>query len=56
MNTLVCMDVRGPPHVLVRSNSPLPLERFPHKLGEPWVDFDGPKALYPILFEILLKL
>ena len=67
VNTLVCMDVRGPFHVLVRSNnlsapereknySPLPLERFPHKLGEPWVDLDGPKVLYPILSEILLKL
>ena len=50
VNTLVCMDVRGPLHVLVRSNSPLPLERLPNKLGEPWVDLDGPKPLSPLIF------
>ena len=34
VNTLVCMNVKGLLHVLVLSNSPLPLERLPHKLGE----------------------
>ena len=34
VNTLVCMNVKGLLRVLVFSNSPHPLERLPHKLGE----------------------
>ena len=34
VNTLVCMNVKGPLRVLVLSNSLLPLELLPHKLGE----------------------
>ena len=50
VNTLVCTNVKGLLRVQVLSNSPHPLERLPHKLGEPWVDLDGSKPLSPIIF------